>query len=109
VLVHASGTHRSRDSPCSTETEEEAPMVRTLTRALRFGAAVFVLVPTLALASSNATVTKVEGKGVVTVKTEDGKEHQVQIRGVQEGDQVTCDVAKDGKLECEKKSRGGAD
>lgn len=78
-------------------------MICTIKQALLCGMAVLMLVPTLALAGAPATVTSVGSKNTVTVKTDDGKEYQVQMRGVREGDQVDCDVSKDGKATCQEK------
>ena len=53
--------------------------MRTLSRYLGLSVAVLCFVTTLATAQTmTGTVTKIDDKGMATVKTEDGKEHMVK-------------------------------
>ena len=66
--------------------------------------ATLMFVSTLALAGGgHGTVTKVDDKGMGTVKMEDGKEVMgVSVMGAKVGDKVDC-MEKDGKTSCMKK------
>jgi hypothetical protein len=80
----------------------EIPMkfVKTLILSL----ATLMFVSTLALAGGgDGTVTKVDEKGMATVKLADGKEVMgVSVMGAKAGDKVDC-MEKDGKMSCMKK------
>jgi hypothetical protein len=63
--------------------------------------ATLMFVSTLALAGG-ATVTKVDAKGMATVKMDDGKEMMgMSITDAKVGDKVDC-MEKDGKMSCMK-------
>jgi len=66
--------------------------------------AALMFVSTLALAGGGGgTVTKVDDKGMATVKMEDGKEMMgVSVMGAKVGDKVDC-MEKEGKTSCMKK------
>src|SRR5712691_2447748 len=87
--------------------KEATPMVRTLTKILAGAVVLLCVVTTHATAQMKGTVKSVDGKGMITVKMDDGTEHQVQMRGVREGDPVECELAKNGKLECKEPKKGG--
>lgn len=63
-----------------------------------------MFVSTLALAGGgHGMVTKIDDKGMATVKMEDGKEMMgVSVMGAKIGDKVDC-TEKDGKTSCMKK------
>lgn len=82
-------------------------MARTFTNILIGGMALVCVVTTLATAQMTGTVKSVDRKGMITVKMDDGTEHQVQMRGVREGDQVECALAKNDKIECKEPKKGG--
>lgn len=82
-------------------------MARTFTKVLMGAIALVGLTTTLATAQMTGTVKSVDGKGMITVKMDDGKEYQVELRGVREGDQVECSLAKNGKVECKEPKKGG--
>jgi hypothetical protein len=71
---------------------------------LTLSLATLMFVSTLALAGGGGgTVTKVDDKGMATVKTDDGKEMMgVSVMGAKVGDKVDC-TEKDGKMSCMKK------
>jgi hypothetical protein len=75
-------------------------MIRTLGKYVGLSVAVLCLVTSPALAGGmTGTVTKIDDKGMATVKMEDGKEHQVKGEGWKVGAKVECDV-KEGKTSC---------
>jgi hypothetical protein len=76
-------------------------MFHTLAKRLLLAVAVIGFVAHVAHAGIPGTVTDVDDQGMVTIQTEDGKEHQLKMDGVQVGDKVECDV-KNGKMVCEK-------
>jgi hypothetical protein len=73
-------------------------------KTLMLSLAALMFVSTLALAGGGGgTVTKVDDKGMATVKMEDGKEMMgVSVMGAKVGDKVDC-MQKDGKTSCMKK------
>ena len=75
-------------------------MMRMLSRYLGLSVAVLCFVTTLATAQTmTGIVTKIDDKGMATVKTEDGKEHIVKGEGWTVGAKVQCEV-KEGKTAC---------
>ena len=75
-------------------------MMRMLSTYVGLSLAVLCLVTTLAMAQTmTGTVTKIDDKGMATVKTEDGKEHMVKGEGWTVGAKVQCEV-KEGKTAC---------
>ena len=74
--------------------------MRTLSRYLGLSVAVLCFVTTLATAQTmTGTVTKIDDKGMATVKTEDGKEHMVKGEGWTVGVKVQC-TTKEGTTSC---------
>jgi hypothetical protein len=72
-----------------------------LVKVLILSLATLMFVSTLALAGGG-TVTKVDDKGMATVKMEDGKEMMgMPVMGAKVGDKVDC-MEKDGKMSCMK-------
>jgi hypothetical protein len=75
-------------------------MLRMLSRYLGLSVAVLCFVATLATAQTmTGTVTKIDDKGMATVKTEDGKEHMVKGEGWKVGAKVEC-TTKEGTTSC---------
>jgi hypothetical protein len=73
-------------------------MIRKLTTILTAGVIVLVMLATVALAAEvQGTVAAVDGKGMATIKTTDGKELKVQMAGVKIGDKVDSVVENDTK------------
>ena len=75
-------------------------MLRTLGKYVGLSVAVLCLVTSLATAQTmTGTVTKIDDKGMATVKTEDGKEHMVKGEGWKVGAKVEC-MMKEGTTSC---------
>ena len=75
-------------------------MLRMLSRYLGLSVAVLCLATTPVTAQTmTGTVTKVDEKGMATVKTEDGKEHMVKGEGWKVGAKVEC-TTKEGTTSC---------
>jgi len=75
-------------------------MLRTLGTYVGLSVAVLCLVTSLATAQTmTGTVTKIDEKGMATVKTEDGKEHMVKGEGWKVGAKVEC-MTKEGTTSC---------
>jgi hypothetical protein len=75
-------------------------MIRTVGKYVSLSLAVLCLVTTLATAETmTGTVTKIDEKGMATVKTADGKEHMVKGEGWKVGAKVECQV-KEGQTTC---------
>ena len=75
-------------------------MIRTLGRYVGLSLAALCLVTTLATAQTmTGTVTKIDEKGMATVKTEDGTEHMVKGEGWKVGAKVECTM-KEGTTSC---------
>ena len=75
-------------------------MLRMLSRYVGLSVAVLCLATTLVTAQTmTGTVTKVDEKGMATVKTEDGKEHMVKGEGWKVGAKVEC-TTKEGTTSC---------
>jgi hypothetical protein len=73
-------------------------MFRQLTRTLAMTVAALVIALHFAHAGMLATVTTVDNQGVATIKAEDGQEYQVQVEGLQVGDQVEYDINDQGLI-----------
>jgi hypothetical protein len=75
-------------------------MLRMLSRYLGLSVAVLCFVTNLATAQTmTGTVTKIDDKGMATVKTADGKEHMVKGEGWKVGAKVEC-TTKEGTTSC---------
>jgi hypothetical protein len=82
--------------------KEESSMYRKLINTLTLATTTMLVAASLALAAPTVgTVTNVNDKGMATVRTEDGKEHQVKAsQGLKVGTRVQCET-KNGQLECQ--------
>jgi len=77
-------------------------MIRSWSKTIALSLSTFVLGTSLAFAGGMmGTVTKMDDKGMATVKTDDGKEHMVKgSEGWKIGAKVEC-TTKDNKMECQ--------
>jgi hypothetical protein len=77
-------------------------MSRKLINVLTLTTATMLVAGSLALAAPTmGTVTGVNDQGMATIRTEDGKEHQVKAStGLKAGARVQCET-KNGQLECQ--------
>ena len=75
-------------------------MLRMLSKYVGLSLAVLCLATPLAMAQTmTGTVTKIDDKGMATVKMEDGKEHMVKGEGWKVGAKVEC-MTKEGTTSC---------
>ena len=76
-------------------------MYRKLLGSMTLALSAGLLVSSLALAGGmQGTVTNIDAKGMATVRTSDGKEHQVKAsEGLKAGAKVECET-KNGTTEC---------
>ncbi|MGE3538803.1 MAG: hypothetical protein AB7N91_15395 [Candidatus Tectimicrobiota bacterium] len=75
-------------------------MMRMINQRIALGVLCLGLIASSAFAGGmSGTVTNVDGSGMATVKTDDGKEHKVKGEGWKVGAKVECDV-KEGKTAC---------
>jgi preprotein translocase subunit YajC len=81
--------------------QEKRHMARTFGKMVALSVSTLVFGASLAFAGGmSGTVTKLDDKGMATVKTTDGKEYQVKAgEGWKTGAKVDCEM-KDNKTEC---------